>query len=325
MKLQQPFVRLPFLFDAGAMAREAAALPADAWMAHPSRMQGNSAVALVSRLGGDNDDFDGEMGLTPHLEKCPAIMQAMASFGEVLGRSRLMRLAAGAEVALHVDFNYHWVSRVRIHVPIITDPRVLFQCADQQVHMGAGECWTFDSWRRHRVINGSDRERIHLVIDTSGSSRLWRVIEAAQSADQPQPREVAYRPGRSPAIEVERYNSTPVMTPGELDGLVAALVTEFENHPGNDPRIVGEYRILLEGFCKDWRVAWCRYGYRRSGWPQYRKLIEAVRAELHPNPRALVTASNQVGVNPIIVQRILTPALNEEHFSHLVGEAVERE
>lgn len=323
MELRQPFVKLPWRFDAERMAEEVGALPATAWMAHPSRMQGNSAAALVSRDGGDNDDFDGEMGLTPHLQACPYLMQVMASFDEVLGRSRLMRLAAGAEVALHVDFNYHWVSRLRLHIPVMTDPRVLFQCADEQVHMAAGECWTFNSWRRHRVINGGEADRVHLVIDTSGSSRLWRVVEAAQRhSGAPAPAEVLpYRPDEPVEIEVERYNSAPVMAPGELDGLVAALLAEIEAFPGNDPARVEEYRQLLQGFCKDWRVAWARHGYRPSGWPHYRTLIEAVRERLHPDPRALITGSNQIGVNPIIQQRILAPALAEEHFDHLVGEA----
>lgn len=325
MELRQPFVKLPWRFDAERLAEEVRALPESAWMAHPSRMQGNSAVALVSRGGGDNDDFDGEMALTAHLEACPYMMQVMASFGEVLGRSRLMRLAPGAEVALHVDFNYHWVSRLRLHIPVVTDPRVLFQCADEKVHMAAGECWTFNSWRRHRVINGGEADRIHLVVDTSGSSRLWRVVEAAQrEAGEPSPGEaelLPYRPRVRADIEVERYNSAPVMAPGELDGLVAALLAEIEAFPGNDAERVKEYRQLLQGFCKDWRVTWVRHGFRRSGWPEYRELIEAVRAQLHPEPRALVTGSNQIGVNPIIQQRILAPALAEVHFERMIGDA----
>ena len=124
MDIARPFVRLPFAFDAKRLADEAAALPASAWMAHPNRMTGNSAVALISRDGGDNDDFDGRMQTTPHLEACPYIGQAIASFGEVFGRSRLMKLAAGAEVSTHVDFNYHWYTRERI----LVTPQALQLC-----------------------------------------------------------------------------------------------------------------------------------------------------------------------------------------------------
>jgi hypothetical protein len=322
MDLPRPFVRLPWQFDAGRLAVEIDRLPASAWMAHPSRMEGNSALALVSRDGEDNDDFDGPMAPTPHLESCPYLFQALASFGEVLGRSRLMRLAPGAEVKLHVDFNYHWVSRVRIHVPVVTDPEVIFHCADQRVHMAPGECWLFNSWRRHRVTNDSPVERVHLVVDTAGSARFWRTVRQALAtplaAGDPAPEFVEFDPEGQPTLDTERFNTAPVMAPSELDALVAELVGEFAAHPGNDPALVDRYRELLDDLRHDWRAAWHRYGPSRTGWPVYRALLERVRAGLHRNPRALLTASNEIGVNPVIVQRILAPALAEDRWEDLV-------
>lgn len=317
MDLPRPFIRLPWRFDAPRLAEEIAGLPDDAWMAHPSRMAGNSALALVSRGGADNDDFDGPMAPTPHLARCAYLQQALASFGEVLGRSRLMRLAPGAEVKLHVDFNYHWVSRVRIHVPVVTDPGVIFHCADQRVHMAPGESWLFNSWRRHRVTNDSPVERIHLVVDTAGSSRFWRTVRRALEAPEAAPTTVGFDPAARPALETERFNTAPVMAPAELDALVAELVGEFSAHPGNDPALVARYRALLDDLRHDWRATWHRFGPARTGWPAYRSLLERVRAGLHRNPRALLTASNQIGVNPVIVQRILAPALAEGRWSDL--------
>lgn len=327
MRLPQPFIRLPYAFDAERLAAEVDALPDTAWMPHPSGMKGNSAVPLVSRDGGDNDDFDGRMLATPHLDRCPYVRQVMASFGEVLARSRLMRLAPSCEVSAHVDFNYHWYTRVRIHVPVVTEPEVVFHCGDRHVHMRAGECWIFDSWRRHRVVNGGTRDRVHLVIDIAGSSRFWRTVREMESLDPaagPGIRAdrlqcVAFDPDADVTIETEQYNTAPVMAPGELDGIVAELVRDFAAHAENDPALVERYRVLLFDFSKDWRETWHRHGYRRSGWADYRTLIEALRSQLHPNPRALVTASNRIGVNPIIVQRILEPALSTERFGQFAG------
>lgn len=321
MRLSRPFIRMPWRFDAERMAEEVKALPARAWMAHPSGMKGNSAVALISRDGRDNDDFDGAMAVTPHLECCPAIRRAMASLGEVLGRSRLMRLAPGCEVAMHVDFNYHWVSRVRMHIPLITNPGVRFICGDDAVHMRAGECWLFDSWRRHRVVNEGGADRVHLVVDTSGSARFWAAVRAAEADPDLDARPLGFDENGGTAIETERYNTAPVMAPGELDGLVSELVAEFSGHPGNDPALVEEYGNLLFGFSRDWRAAWHRYGYRKEGWPHYRRLLEELKSRLRPDPRALLTRSNQVGVNPVIMQRIVRPALAEERFDQLIGEA----
>ena len=327
MDIDRPFVRLPYSFDAARMAEEAQQLPPSAWMQHPSRMHGNSAVALVSRNGEDNDDFDGAMRETTHLQACPYIRQVMASFGEVFGRSRLMKLGAGAEVAKHVDFNYHWYTRVRIHVPIITNPGVTFYCADQHTHMQAGACWIFNSWRRHRVTNESEEDRIHLVIDTAGSSRFWHMVRDMQQYDALSDaaaidaitQHVPYEVDKSVELKVERYNIAPVMSPGEVDALVNGLVLEFEQNPDNDPELVGRYRTLLRDFANDWREIWHLHGYQREGWPLYRQAIDRVFRQLHPDPNALLTQSNKIRVNPVIVQRILKAALAVDKMDQFVG------
>lgn len=327
MDIAQPFIRLPFTFDAKRLADEVNNLPESAWMVHPTRMSGNSAVALLSRDGGDNDDFDGEMRETPHLHACPYTRQVIASFGEVFGRSRFMKLAAGAEVAQHVDFNYHWYTRVRIHIPVITNPQVTFYCADQNTHMKAGECWIFNSWRRHRVTNESDADRVHLVIDTAGSSRFWQLVRDMQQYDSLTEAEkidkrlrfLPYEPDKQVEILTEKYNVAPVMAPGEVDALVDGVVRDFEQNPQNDADLVSSYRTMLSDFAKDWREIWHLHGYEEQGWPKYQQAIDKVTAQLHPNPRALITQSNKIGVNPIIVQRILRAALAVDKLDQFVG------
>ena len=108
MEFNQPFLQLPWRFDSQLLASEVAALPEDFWLDHPSGLPGNSAVPLVSVNGEMNHAFDGAMEATQALRASPYLHQTVASFGEVVARSRLMRLAPGAQVAEHVDFNYHW-------------------------------------------------------------------------------------------------------------------------------------------------------------------------------------------------------------------------
>ena len=313
MRLSRPFIRLPFRFDAERLAAEAGQFPADRWMRHPSGLPGNSAIALISSGGEDNDSFEGEKRPTPHLDACPYMRQVMASFGEVLSRSRLMKLDARSEVRLHVDFNYHWFSRVRIHIPIVTNPEVIFHCGPERLHMGAGECWIFDSWRRHRVVNGSDRTRIHLVIDTSGSSRFWDLVrtveDAHPSATAADAKLVPFEPGRSVTLRTERFASLPVMAPGECTALIEDLIADFSAHPDNPPELVASYTAWMRGFAQDWRETWLLYGHRAEGIPHYRALIEQARGRLHPDMRALAVRSNRLGVNAIFAQRVLNAAL----------------
>ncbi len=327
MEIVKPFIQLPYSFDASRLADEVNALDDAAWMQHPSRMSGNSAVALLSHEGGDNDEFDGAMIETPHLKRCPYVRQVMASFGEVFGRSRLMKLATANEVSLHVDLNYHWYSRVRIHIPVITNPDVIFFCGDEQINMRAGESWIFNAWRRHRVTNGGDEDRVHLVIDTAGSSRFWNTVkkmaaldrETDQNAIDSMITNVPYRDGENPEIRAERYNIAQIMSPGELDALVSELIADFECFKENDPARIAHYKSLLTDFAKDWRELWHLFGYQKEGWPQYEALIEEAVKKMHPERNALLTSTNEVGVNPIIMQRIFWPAFSVKYFDQFVG------
>ena len=140
MKLKHNFIRLPLRFDVAQLKNELAIFDRQKWLPHPNGLTGNSAMPLISKGGEDNDHFHGAMEITPHLRRCEYIQQIIASFGEVFGRSRLMKLEAGCEVSAHTDTNYHWHSRVRIHIPITTFPQVIFHCGDSTVHMQEGEC-----------------------------------------------------------------------------------------------------------------------------------------------------------------------------------------
>jgi hypothetical protein len=327
LELSQPFIRLPSAFDADLLSEEIGKIADSAWMSHPQRMHGNSAVALISKGGEDNDAFTGAMAETPHLQACPYVRQVLASFGVVLGRSRLMKLAAGAEVALHVDFNYHWYSRVRIHIPIITNPDVTFYCADQQVHMQAGESWLFNAWRRHRVTNNGGQDRVHLVVDTAGSSQFWNKVREMAAYDPLSEAEkieqmikpVAYQSDKEVEILTEKYNIAPVMAPGEVDALVDGVIRDFEQNSDNDQELMRQYKIMLLDFAKDWREIWLLNGYQPEGWPQYRQAIDRVAGQLQSSPQALLTQSNRIRINQVIVHRILSAALAVETMDQFVG------
>src|SRR4051812_46517757 len=154
MHLPQALLKLPLLFDADTLIEEVKALPRLAWVPHPDRIAGNDAVRLISPNGGATDLWDGHMAPTEHLLSSPYIREIMKEIGAVWGRSRLMGLAAGSTVPAHIDSHYYWRTHVRIHIPIITNPDVSFTVAGETVHMKAGECWTFDSFQRHEVLNG---------------------------------------------------------------------------------------------------------------------------------------------------------------------------
>ncbi|HEX6834894.1 MAG TPA: sulfotransferase [Rudaea sp.] len=284
MKLQVPFVQLPLTFDAATLAAEIAALGEDAWRPHPEGYPGNWALALIA-VDGDpaSDSIAGPMRPTPWLERCPYLLQVLEAIGAVWGRSRLMRLSGQAEVTPHVDINYYWRERVRVHVPIRTRPDVRFLCGDSEVNMAAGECWIFDTWRTHRVINANDDERIHLVADTVGSDRFWHLvgngrIPGVAQASTWSPRPVPVRDGAKPDLAFESVNVPRVMTPWELRHHIEFLFAEAAPHPQLAPM---QHRAMR--FARSWHALWSRYGESRQGWPAFRELVNGFAADLERN------------------------------------------
>ena len=293
MKLQVPFIQLPLRFDAGALAAEIQALEENCWKPHPQGFAGNSMLPLIAVDGDpDNESFAGAMRPTPHLARCPYLAQAMGSIGATLGRSRLMRLSGHAEVAKHADQGYYWIERVRVHVPIITQPTVRFFCGDAEVNMAAGECWIFDTWRLHRVLNDNDHARVHLVIDTVGGDRFWELAARGRALGAPQqagwtPHPVAPMPGMKPELRFESVNVPTVMSPWEINTHLAFLFAESVPHPQ-----LPALQTLAARFSRHWQGLWACYGDRAEGRAQFRAVLDAFLREFRAHGQQVVLRNN---------------------------------
>ena len=314
MRLASEFIRLPLRFDIERLIHEVDAFDESEWLPHVQGFPGNTAIPLISLHGQMNDAFNGPMKVTEKLERSPYIQQVLASFGEVFGRSRLMGLGGNCEVPVHRDINYHWYSRVRIHIPVITNPNVLFYCGDRVVHMAAGEAWIFDSWKAHRVENGSGDNRVHLVIDTAGSNKFWQMVGASewrcskqvQKPANAEDKFIPFEEGRKVEILTEKFNAPLVMHPGEVDALIADLVFDMRAYRSNPVAGQNEFERLLQAFRCDWRRLWTLYGESEEGWPHYESLIRNV----HPPQTELRLASNNGNAIHTFGQRVLASALN---------------
>lgn len=282
MKLPVPFIQLPLLFDADVLADEIDALDDVLWQPHPSGLPGNTALPLVA-AGGEPSQGDllmGKMSPTPALSRCRYMQQVLGSLGSVLGRVRLMRLEPGAEVAPHVDTNHYWKERVRVHIPIVTDPSVQFICGDAQVHMGVGECWIFDTWRLHRVINPSTRARVHLVVDTVGSTAFGKLINAGRPHTQTKegwnPRVTAQdRHSSADCLMFESVNLMSPMSYWEVREHVMFLLGECNEHP-----LLPVIKHYANEFVMDWRTLWFRYGADPEGLAEFRRLLTEFLAHM---------------------------------------------
>lgn len=293
MKLDSEFIRLPLTFDAERLATEVLQFHERDWYPHPQGHRGNSALPLVAVEGDpSNDGTKGPMRPTPALGRCPYLQQVLASFGAPIGRTRLMRIDGNAEATPHIDTNYYWLQRVRIHVPIITDPAVSFLCGERSLHMAAAESWIFDTWRKHNVINPNATRRIHLVADTKTLPvRLLSMPE----------RRVPYDPAVHPTIDFESRNFPVVMSPAEQ----SSLASLFDSLPSR------ELAAEMERFFDEWRDLWHRHGEERSGWPRFSSLLDRFEARVACF-EGKVRLDNGCDAAEIVRQALIRPALNPD-------------
>lgn len=322
MKLQTPFIRLPIRFDVLRLQQELSQFSSEDWAAHPLKFKGNSAIRLISANGEENDDIAGEMMITPHLRRCAYVHQVFAAFHSVLTRSRFMRLAPGDIVPPHSDINYHWLSRTRIHIPIVTHPDVCFECDGTEVHMAEGEAWIFDNWRRHSVANNSDITRVHLVIDTAGSPFFWHMVANGQFENFEQtPAELsllAFDPVFRPVLMTERFSNQPLMPISDISALCKDIINDLELSElpatGETQSIQSSLTALLHAFARNWESLWHMYGDERPGIRYYRCLIGQTRDQLLALPDVVRLRSNGQSARRIFEVQVLNIAIGDKYL-----------
>lgn len=166
--------KLPLTFDAVSLKADLERIPPDVWVQHFNKRDYEGewkGLALRSTTGRANQLFSWLQAPTPALDtpildKCQYFQQVLAAFECPVHAARLLRLAPGAKILEHRDDFLSGEDGIyRIHIPIITDERVEFFLDGRRLMMAEGETWCIDFGLPHRVTNGSDKDRIHLVID----------------------------------------------------------------------------------------------------------------------------------------------------------------
>ena len=314
MRLAQPFIKLASCFDAERLKAEILAINASEWSPHPSGYHGNSSLRLISVNGEENDLVSGgEMRPTRHLSRMPYLRQVLASFDTVVGRSRLMKLAAGTCVPEHVDVNAHWFRRMRVHIPIITDPKVTFTCGDETVHMAAGESWIFDNWLPHSVVNNSENDRIHLVFDTVGSESFWRKSNADGGYIAPftvTNAELKFRED----IRLEREVEESILSAAELELIIADLLFDLHSALNKGDLAASKLRDLMQMFLVEWRGA-LMGGLGTPETSRYLKsILERLDLRLEVFRGCVKLEYNDLDAVQVIRARIVARAIPEAHL-----------
>lgn len=109
----------------------------------------------------------------------PFIFALMTQVGGVqLGRCMVTRVPPGVSIPLHNDVidvaSFRFPHKIppaifydRYHIVLQSAPGVVFRCGEEAVYMAPGEAWWFDNTIDHEVVNGSDIDRLHLIMDVA--------------------------------------------------------------------------------------------------------------------------------------------------------------
>jgi len=87
-------------------------------------------------------------------------------------RALFARLEAGGTIDAHTDGLFSLLKCNRIHIPIITNDKIIFKIGGEEKYLREGEMWEINNATLHEVENRSDEDRIHLIIDWVQNSTI---------------------------------------------------------------------------------------------------------------------------------------------------------
>ena len=257
--LSCPFVQLPVRIDANRLKEEIDALSPECWTEH--RLPNLHSIPLVSIA-----EFKPK--LCDVLQKLPYLSAILTSWKAPLGESRISILGPNAKVPCHVDVEHYWKHRWRVHIVVQSNPDALFGCDHQIMHLPAGEVWVSNNWAPHWIENRGKTNRIHIVIDTLGSSVLSNLIEQGWRSDTDVPRPTTeslplLTLDQIPPIDLvpENYSKLDIRTPSEVEEIVEDTLNELDRSLPTSQR--QELRSACQSFQQQWQDRFERYGHTR--------------------------------------------------------------
>ena len=88
-------------------------------------------------------------------------------------RAILVKLKSNSSISPHIDSGYSISISNRMHIPIITNDKVLFQVGEDIKILKEGEIWEINNiGKKHSVKNDSNEDRVHLIVDWTNYDRL---------------------------------------------------------------------------------------------------------------------------------------------------------
>ena len=134
------------------------------------------------------------------------VVDQIEALGLTPRRVRVTCLQAGCKSLVHTDGEpTEYIAR--IHIPIITNPKCVFICEGQNLHMEAGKAYMVwvNTW--HQIRNDSDEDRYHIIMDAYDTKGVTKGFKYQADIQELEDYAAQYR---------KRLDET-VITPEELE------------------------------------------------------------------------------------------------------------
>lgn len=136
------------------------------WDLRQNRYQVHSSTEsypfIFSEYGEPPKTYNMDTVLWTHVS--PVLSKLERYYNRQAAAAVLVKLKPQAEILPHTDGGW-FVNTHRVHIPIITDPEILFILNKKKYHLERGGIYEINNLVQHSVINPTNVERVHLMID----------------------------------------------------------------------------------------------------------------------------------------------------------------
>jgi hypothetical protein len=165
-------IRLPRTYDVELLQRDLRTLQEVQRAPQPGPYHKGewTGIALYS-MGGKQSTFPSAAGTdhyqeTEELQRAPYFREVLRGLECPKEVVRILFLPPGGHIKDHFDFHTSFqFGLLRLHIPIVTHPDVVFIIDGQRMNWKPGELWYGDFSKVHSIKNNSDVVRVHMVID----------------------------------------------------------------------------------------------------------------------------------------------------------------
>jgi len=148
------------------------------WDLRQNRYKVHSATEsypfLFSEYGEEPKEYNHDTNLWNVVK--PLIGKLEKFYNRKAGAVVLVKLKPNTNIIPHTDGGW-FVDTHRLHIPIITNPGIIFTLTNKRVHLKKGWIYELNNLVQHGVINPTDVGRVHLMVDLDPKHPLNPAIQ----------------------------------------------------------------------------------------------------------------------------------------------------